>query len=332
MKNSSLRLHVTGGRQRGLRPLTAGLDWYEYEAALAVEVDPTTGDTTPVHEHVSPPEATPDGGGTVLFKSGTLRGERLWTCTQTEVMIYRLPSWQRETYLSLPVFNDLHHVLPLDDGKMLVAASGLDMVFEIATDGEVTRSWDVTGRDLWHRFSPDKDYRKVPTTKPHASHPNFVFAIGPELWATRFEQRDAVSLTEPGRRIDIGTERVHDGVVFGDTIFFTTVNGGLVLVDAPTLKVRQTIDLTAMHPPDMLLGWTRGLYVVDETTVWVGFSRIRPTKFRENLGWLARGFKRDFGTHVGLYDLDRMENLAQISVEGAGLSAVFGIFPVGASR
>jgi hypothetical protein len=328
MNGGSQHLYVTGGRQRGLRPLTAGLDWYEYEAAQVVEVDPASGTSAPVLEYVSPPEATPDGGGTILFKSGTLLDGKLWTCTQTEVLIYRLPSWEREAYISLPVFNDLHHVLPLDDGKMLVAASGLDMVFEVATDGTVTRSWDVTGRSLWHRFSPDQDYRKVPTTKPHASHPNFVFALGSELWATRFEQRDAVSLTQPGRRIDIGTERVHDGVVFGETIFFTTVNGSLVLVDVPTLRVRKVIDLTTLHPPDVLLGWTRGLYVVDEMTVWVGFSRIRPTKFRENLGWLARGFKRDFGTHIGLYDLNRMENLAQISVEAAGLSAVFGIYPV----
>ena len=52
----------------------------------------------------------------------------------------------------------------------------------------------------------------------------------------------------------------------------------------------------------MLLGWARGL-LIDGDRMWVGFSRIRPTKIRENVGWVLRGLKRDFGTHVGCYDL-----------------------------
>jgi hypothetical protein len=329
MTTGAHRLIVTGGRQRGLRPLTAGLDWYEYEAAVAVQVDPIAGSVTPVVEYVSPATALPEGGGTILFKSGTLQGETLWTCTQTEVLGYDVRTWTRRGYLSLPFFNDLHHVVPTERNTLLVAASGLDMVFECTMEGEVAASWDVTGRPVWHRFSPSEDYRKVRTTKPHAAHPNYVFRIGDEVWATRFEQRDAVSLANPDRRIEIGIERVHDGVVHGDTIYFTTVDGKLVLADAVSLQVARVIDLAALHPADVLLGWTRGLHVMDATHVWVGFSRIRPTKFRENVGWVARGFRRDFGTHIGLYDLEHLENQAQIPLEEAGLSAVFGIYAPG---
>ena len=63
--------------------------------------------------------------------------------------------------------------------------------------------------------------------------------------------------------------------------------------------------------------------------MWVGFSRIRPTKFRENVGWVLRGLKRDFGTHVGCYDLRTRQSLAQFAVEDFGLSAIFGIYPAG---
>ena len=36
-----------------------------------------------------------------------------------------------------------------------------------------------------------------PSTKPHLAHPNHVFHIGDEPWATRFQQKDAVSLLDP---------------------------------------------------------------------------------------------------------------------------------------
>ena len=107
---------------------------------------------------------------------------------------------------------------------------------------------------------------------------------------------------------------------------FTTVDGNVVIADTSTLKVVEVVDLTKLHPPEMLLGWARGLHV-DGRYLWVGFSRIRPTKFRENLGWLLQGLKRDFGTHIGCYDLHSRTSLGQINVEEFGLSAIFGIYP-----
>ena len=319
-------LYVAGGRQRGLRPLSAPLDWYRYEAAVIVRLDATTGEGEPVVDYVSPPEVVPDDDPTILFKSGTLVGDLLYLTTQTEVLVYRVPGLELVRHVSLPQFNDLHHVVPTGDGNLLVAASGMDMVMEVRPDDQLGRLWDVTGNGLWHRFSPEADYRKVATTKPHASHPNYLFTIGDEVWATRFEQRDAVSVINPERRIQIGLERVHDGVRVGTQVYFTTVDGRLVIVDTETLEIARVIDLKASHPPDTLLGWTRGLHVMDGK-VWVGFSRIRPTKFRENVGWVARGFRRDFGTHIGLYDLETGDCLAQHPLEGFGLSAVFGIYP-----
>jgi hypothetical protein len=154
-----------------------------------------------------------------------------------------------------------------------------------------------------------------------------VFEIDGEPWATRFQQKDAISLIDPRRRIDIGLERLHDGVVKDDRVYFTTVDGKVAIADTATLKVVEVIDLTESHPPDMLLGWARGL-LVEGDHMWVGFSRIRPTKFRENVGWVLRGLKRDVGTHVGCYDLRTHQSVAQIPVEPFGLSAIFGIYPV----
>jgi hypothetical protein len=320
-------LYVAGGRQRGLRPLTAGLDWYEYEAGVLVRIDVESGRAVRELEYVSPPEVIPDEGATILFKSGTLAGDRLYMTTQTEVLVYDAATLRLERHISIPQFNDLHHVLPNGAGGLVVAVTGLDMVLEIDTEGTITGEHDVTGNGLWHRFSRETDYRKVATTKPHAAHPNYVFMLDEEIWATRFEHRDAVSVTDPGRRIEIGIQRVHDGVVRGDRVFFTTVDGHVVIADARSLTVERVIDLTRSHPRETVLGWTRSIHLVDDHRAWVGFSRIRPTKFRENVGWVARGFRRDLGTHIGLYDLDSGECLEQITLEEHGLSAVFGIYP-----
>ena len=316
---------VAGGRQRGVRPTSAGLDWYEYEAGIVVRV--RDDDVEAIHEYVSPPDVVPDEEPVIIFKSGSIDGDRLYLSTQNEVIVYRAPTMERVAYISIPQFNDVHHVAPLPNGNVVVAITGLDMVVEVTLDGEVVRAWDVTGSGLWHRFSPDVDYRKVKSTKPHVAHPNYVFRLGDEIWATRFEHRDAISLDDPSRRIDIGIERIHDGVVHGSSIYFTSVDGHLAIADAESLTVSHVVDLAQMHPPATRLGWARGVHVVDDRFVWVGFSRIRPTKFRENVAWVARGFRRDLGTHVALYDLRRRVLVADVNLEAAGVGAVFGIYP-----
>lgn len=320
-------LYVIGGQQRAARPLSGGDGWYEYQKGLILRVEPETGSIRVELEYTSPPEACPDEDPAILFKSGTVQGDRLYLCTQTEVLVYRLPEFQRIGYVSLPLFNDLHHVRPTPEGHLLVANTGLDMVLEVTLDGRVLREWSVLDADPWERFSRAVDYRKVKTTKPHHAHPNQVFYIGNEVWATRFEQKDAICLTSPGRRIDIGVERLHDGLVHGGKVYFTAVNGKIVVADAESLRVEEVIDLTDFHDRDTLLGWTRGIMVEDDG-IWIGFSRLRPTKFRENVGWVMRGFRHVLPTRIARYDIRSRRCTASIDLEQVGLSAVFSILPV----
>ena len=323
----STRLYVVGGQQRELRGLRADMDsWYEYQKGVILELDTVSGAATTRIEYVSPVDAAPPARPAILFKSGTLVGDLLYLCTQTEVMVYRVPSFERLTYISLPMFNDVHHVRPTPNGNLLVANTGLDMVVELEHDGSLVGAWNVLGDDPWGRFSRDTDYRLVASTKPHLAHPNHLFYIGDEPWVSRFQQKDAISLVDPTRRIDIGLERIHDGFVHEGRVYFTTVDGKIAIADTGTLRVVEVLDLTRAHPADMLLGWARSIYL-EESRMWVGFSRIRPTKIRENVGWVLRGLKRDFGTHVGCYDVRTGKSLGQYNVEPFGLSAIFGIFP-----
>jgi len=319
-------IYVVGGEQREPRGLSAGgRDWYRFKRAIILAVDLESGDAQLVAEHVTPADRCAPDDPAILFKSSSIRDDRLYACTQTEILVYQLPDFRLVEYLSLPFFNDLHHVIATDAGTLLVAISGLDLIVELALDGTVLREWSaLPDEDPWGRFSRSIDYRVVASTKPHHAHPNHVFLLDGEPWATRFEQRDAICLVRPDQRIDIGIERPHDGLTHGDSIYFTTVNSRVVVADRSDHKVKDIKDLTSAHPRDHLLGWCRGI-LVDGRTAWVGFSRVRPTKSRENVGFVLRGFRRDFGTRIDLYDLESTECLRQINLEDAGLGAVFSI-------
>jgi hypothetical protein len=294
---------------------------------MILAVDTASGAVQVAAEYESPPEACAPDEPAILFKSSSIRGDRLYACTQTEVLVYQLPEFSVVAYISLPFFNDLHHVLPTEDETLLVAISGLDMVVEVTMDGTVLHEWSVIpGEDPWDRFSRTVDYRRVASTKPHHAHPNHLFLLDGEPWATRFELRDAISLQNPDQRIDIAIERPHDGVLKGDALYFTTVDGHVLVAGAKDHRVREVKDLTTAHRRDELLGWCRGILVADDGT-WVGFSRIRPTKTRENVGWVLRGFRKDLGTRIGRYDLETMACLQQINLEDAGMGAVFSILP-----
>ncbi len=321
--------YVSGGRLRTtvFRKLE---EWQSCEQALLIELDPEKNQSCTRVGYVSPPEVCPEETPAILFKSATIHESVLYTCTSTEVLVYELPSFRLRHYISLPCFNDLHHVCPTPQGTLLVAVTGLDMVVEITVTGSLVREWNVLGEDPWARFSRDIDYRKIPTTKPHLSHPNHVFVLDEEAWVTRLQQRDAICLSKPGPRIDIAVQRPHDGYIVGDRIYFTTVDGHIVIASRKTLKVEETIDLNRMSGQSgQVLGWCRGVLPMGERFLWVGFTRVRPTKFLENVAWIRNGYSyRHRPSHVALYDLERKTCEQEIELEPHGIGVVFSLLQV----
>lgn len=319
-------LYVIGGRQKTLRPLSAGNgNWNGYDEGVVLRITPATGAWQECVSYVPPLDVYSPENSAITFQAGAIKDDVLYVCTQTEVLLYKLPDFEKIGYLSLPIFNDLHHVRPTPTGNLLIANAGLEMVMEMTLAGEVCNVWNVLGEEPW-QLSSDTDFRKV-STKPHHAHPNYLFYIDSKPWATRFHQGDAICLTEPDQRIEISEERIHDGVVHDGRIYFTSVNGWIYIANASTLKVEESINLQDMHPDGTLLGWCRSLFV-DGDKLWVGFSRIRPTKWRENVTWVARGFKHVHPTHIACYDLKKRECLVEVDLEPMGLNAIYSIFPV----
>jgi hypothetical protein len=323
------KFYISGGRLRStlFRKLE---EWQSCDRALLIELDPATNQSRPCVEYVSPPEVCPEELPAILFKSAAVQRNKLYACTSTEVLIYELPSFRLQHYISLPCFNDVHHVCPTERGTLLVVVTGLDMVVEVTLEGSIVREWNVLGEDPWARFSRQIDYRKVPTTKPHRSHPNHAFEIDQEVWVTRLQQRDAICLSRPGPCIDIAVQRPHDGCLAGDRIYFTTVDGHIVIVSRKTLQVEETIDLNQINGQSgQALGWCRGILPLDERWLWVGFTRVRPTRFAENVQWIKNPQSHQHRpSHVALYDLQRKRCEQEIELEPHGVGVVFGLLPV----
>jgi hypothetical protein len=151
-----------------------------------------------------------------------------------------------------------------------------------------------------------------------------------EVWATRFRQRDAICLNDSRKRIDIAVQNPHDGLVCGERIYFTSVDGRVVIANRRNLQVEKVIDLKQINGQHFLLGWCRGLLPLNERKMWVGFTRIRKTRFRENVLWVRSVFRegmREKPTHIALYDLVEMRCIQEFDLEPYGLNIVFSIFP-----
>ena len=327
--NSPRALWVVGGEQRGVPHFAR--EWRLYRKALVLKAE---GDRLErVLEYQSPVEHCPDDSPSIVFKAASIKGNHAYLCTQTEILICDFPSFAIRKIISLPCFNDVHHVAVAPDGRLFVAVTGLDAVAELTPDGTLLRLTSVVGGSVWDRFSPTIDYRKVPTTKPHRAHPNFVFFLDGQPWVTRFEQRDAVPV-DPKRNgthvFGLGDEPVHDGYVAGRYIYFTTVDGYVLRFDL-TSGEKQSFALAAMAGSyrDRPLGWCRGILPLREK-IWVGFSRVRFTTLRHNLDWVRRGFRQierlpPAPTRIACYDLSARALVEEIEVEQQAMNTIFSI-------
>lgn len=261
------------------------------------------------------------------FRAATIVGDLAYTCTGTQVVKIDLRTFQVAETQTHRYFNDLHQV-NLIDGRLFVAATGVDSVLEFDDKFELVKRYQVGTDAVLTRFGPDADYRRIPYTKPHEAHPNFVETWDGELWVTNWEAGRVESLSSQ-RRYYVASHRIHDGIPKFGKIWFTSVNGAVVRMQ-PTDGTIETFELAAMTPTNRALGWCRGIAPVGEDGVYVGFSKLRETKLRENLKWLGNKLlKQEFAlsepTHVARYDLAKRTRLWDTDLDEHGMNAVFSI-------
>jgi hypothetical protein len=264
-----------------------------------------------------------------IFAAGYRSLDKLYLCTNTEVFVYKYPDMELIAKASYPFFQNIHCVSEVA-GFVGVASTGLDMVILLDkfTLKPITFK-NVLGKDPWHKHSPNIDYRRYISLKPHESHPNFLFELDGEIWVTRCQQRDVVCLDNMDHRIEIGGgTAIHDGIVDGKHIYFSGVDGRIIIVNKDTLNIEEVVDLNAIEATGRPLGWCRGLLVRDGIA-YVGLSRLRNTNIKENIKWLLRFGQQepDRYTRIGVYDLKKRKKLTEFIFDEIYLSGIYSILP-----
>ncbi|KGP74672.1 hypothetical protein [Pontibacillus yanchengensis] len=321
-------IFVTGAIQKKQAHSLQGYN--KYEVARILELDVERIEVVNDYNYSSPKDVIPKEEISIVFKAGTLQGDYIHVCTTTEVMTLHAETLEKVNYFSHKSFNDLHHVRMTKNGNYLVVNTGLDLLMEFSYEGELLAQWPV--HDDVETYNSDVDYRKIPSTKPHTSHPNYVTILDNHYWVTRFKQKDAINIHN-NNKAKINIEGMHDGIAYKNFIYYTTVNGHIVKYDTVT-HTYEDYDLNKLEESFITtfkaLGWCRGLKVVDEETVIVGFSRLRPTKQKDYTQWLNGNIdklksSRHLPTRIAKYNLKKKEKMWEINLEKQGLNVVFSI-------
>ena len=222
-----------------------------------------------VLEYESPPEHCPEGTPSHIFKAATFQGDTAYLCTQTEVLVCDFPSFAIRRVISLPCFNDLHHVAPAPDGRLFVAVTGLDAVAELSprrgapAPGQRARRLAL-GPLLPRRRLPQGAHHQAP---PGPSELHLLprrAPLGHPLPAARRRPARRPGRTA-GQPFDVGTRGIHDGHVEDGQLYFTTVDGCVVRFDLRTGE-KTAFDLNTLASPDddRPLGWCRGLLPMED--------------------------------------------------------------------
>lgn len=277
----------------------------------------------------NPAGTRPEGGANHVFKAGSWSGGELLLCTETTVLVLDA-QLELQRVISHPWFNDVHHVARVGE-RLHVVSTGLDALLVLGADDDPVEVVGALDQDVWERFDPRVDYRLVPSTKPHASHPNYVAETPDGRWLTRAKQHDAVLLGDRSRTLPLGDSIVHDGHVDGDRIWYTGVNGRVVLASWREGRVLREWDLNELDDRPGPLGWCRGIHP-HGGLVYVGFSHLRRTRFRQNVAWvkdrLSASSRQARSTRIVAYDLRGSgEKVAEWDLEAGGMGAVFSILP-----
>jgi len=267
-----------------------------YDKAVLLSLNLDTGYFKELLSISTGNQNTPDSNPNLEFTIGDIEPNNLWLTTDTEIRLYSYPELNVLKVFSHPCFHNIHS-LAVRGEQLYITSTGLDMVVILDKNtGEIIDRINTEYKPVWHRFSADIDYRKLHSTRPHDSHPNYIFWLDNQPWVTRCTPEDAVCLYDKRKRIDLtGLSEnpsqqelsVHDGIVKQGKIYFTSVDGCILIVDSGSLKLIETIELYKFKNYGGVRGWCRGLYIEGDL-FYIGFSRLRKTKAKGKLAWLSR--------------------------------------------
>ena len=327
-----MKLIITGGRQSDSNLSYFNKEWNNGIEGVIFEYDTVHKKIEEKITYKTPEKYRPKKNYSISFKSGSIHNNHLYVTTLTEVLIYTLPEYKLIEIISLNIFNDLHHVV-FYERNLFIVITGLDLVIKYSLDEKKIKTFYNCYPEIktWEKFDKDLDFRKINTTKPHLSHPNHVTVFQNKVFITRYKQKDVLIFSMNGKvldKIDLNKGIPHDGGIFKDNFIYTTVNGNIIKVNKKKFSIREIIDLNIHENDGRSLGWCRG-YEKTDSDNYVGFSRIRPTKFVENIKWLGNKItdkvKLKMPTRIVCYNKDFSKINETINLEDYKMNWIFSI-------
>ncbi|REL31136.1 hypothetical protein [Thalassotalea euphylliae] len=305
-----------------------------YDEAKLISLDLESGEFSTLISLKNVKENYPSEHPNIQFTAGCIDpddNDILWLPTDTEIRKYQLPNLLLLSSYSHPCFHNIHSV-NVYERKLYVTSTGLDNVVILSKEtGKVLEILNAEGKDPWHRFCPDTDYRVLHSTRPHDAHPNYVFRLNDQLWVTRCKQEDAVNLSDVSQSIKLSdgeSVSVHDGLEWQEKIIFTQVSGHLVIIDRADTNKKTILDLFG-NSNSRPIGWCRGLFIKDDIC-YVGFSKLRKTRMIDKLKFLSKGnLKYSSGNNalVVSYDLKSQKLLEVYETQDGVIDAIYGVLP-----
>jgi hypothetical protein len=230
-----------------------------------------------------------------------------------------------------PLFHGLHSASSCADGSVWLSAAGIDSVLRVTSSGELAQHIFLQDRSFLEVFPDIDDFRRVPYDglKPHQEHPNHVAEHEGRVWVTCFETRRARALDPaPPAELPLPEGIPHDGRPHRGLLWFTLTHGVVLAVDPKRNRVVHRIDLAALDPEPGLLGWCRGLALVDDR-LFVGLTMLRRPRHREVLRWMVRGpAGRKRPSRVVEIDLRGPRIVRQIPVGNHAGGTIYGLLPM----
>lgn len=273
---------ISGGIPRYFGELMEG---HAFKKAELAKINFTNNTYESKFSYTTPREYRSDILPSLGFTGISVYGNKIYAPTRTEVLVLNMHDYSVIDIIRDPLFNDIHSVHVLGD-ILYVVVTGLDALFSYNLNTGERAIANVLGKNPFHRYSENDNLNKVHSLKPHEAHPNHVFTINNEIWVTRLKQQDAVCISDLNKRIIIEEGLPHDGYVKDNLVYFTTVNGYVIVYDINSLKKVNVIKLTGPESNNKTpLGWCRGICVNDDN-FYVGFTLLRTTKITENIGWV----------------------------------------------
>jgi hypothetical protein len=255
-----VKVIITGGTLRKTSSLTK--DWSAFSGGKLLIYDTVNKKVVHDFQYETPLEHKPKKDSSILFKASYLDKNILYIATKTEILTYCIETFTLLNVFSHPLMNDVHHV-SLIKSKLYVVSTGIDSVLVFSLCGKFETLHYIADGCFEDRFSRDEDYRKIESLKPHASHPNYVFEYKNDIYVTRFMQKDCYRLRD-NAIFSVADNFIHDGVPYHDSVYFTAVDGQLIITNLAGRK--ETISLNIMERSKIPLGWCRSVLPIDTCT------------------------------------------------------------------